>query len=209
MLKFYTNPLSPFAQKVQFFLEEAKVPHQVVTLDLKGGEQKKEDFLRINSFGQVPAIELNGFSLSESNAILRYVADRYELTDWYPRNLEDRAQIDRLMEFSNIHVNRWLTSLIWNLSMATKMGYPSDPRSVQDAQEALGRTLPKLEAVLAKSGSNLFGATLTLADAVLMPFLGSYKKCELTLSDYPCAKAWADRMVERPAWKKVLAGLPF
>lgn len=204
MLNFFYHPLSPFAHKVHYFLEETAIPYKLSVVDLKGGEQTKEPFQKINPLGQVPAIEHNGFGLSESNAILRYLAQRFEKSTWYPTNLEDRAQVDQICEFTNLHLNRWLISLGWNLVVAPKMGMPVDHKAIEDSRGFLLKNMPKLERVL-HGKSNLVGATPTLADAVFLPFIAGYRHLDLSMSDYPNVKRWADKAAERPAWKKVQA----
>jgi len=72
-------------------------------LNLKEQEQKQDWFLRINSSGQVPAIEdtETGFTLGESKAILFYLAERFmKNTDWWPEDLEKRCKIQHLFLLS-------------------------------------------------------------------------------------------------------------
>ena len=98
MLNFYGNPVSPYVVKVHYLLEEAGIPYKYHEVNLSDPRSKAE-LARVNPFGKVPAIELNGFGLGESNAIMRYLVDRYHANNLYPVNLEDRAQVDMVTEF--------------------------------------------------------------------------------------------------------------
>jgi glutathione S-transferase len=200
-LRLLGNPVSPFSTKVHYFLEEAGRPYKYTLIDLAKGEQSTEQFQRLNPLGAVPTIECNGFSMGESNAILRYLAQRFELDAFYPANLEDRAGVDQLMEFVSLHVNRYLLSLAWNLHWAPKFGQKPNQAFIDDARTQLNRYLPKLEKHLI-GRSYLAGANLTLADVTLLPFAAQHRNAEVSFSDFPNVAAWLGRMSERPAWKK-------
>lgn len=207
MLTFYSNPLSPFASKVHFFLEEAGLPYKYVKLDLRKGDQHHEDFLKVNPLAQVPAIEWNGFSMSESNAIMRYLAAKTERFELYPANLEDRARVDTMTEFCNLHINRFLISIAWNLHFVPKF-FNAEPNMpvVEEARASLLKNMGKLERHL--SGQTfLAGATASIADCTLLPFMALHKEAELSLADYPNTQAWLTRMTERPAWAKFQASM--
>ena len=62
--------------RVQWALEEIGLPYRVHGLDLKGGELRSEDYTRISPFQQVPAIDDDGFVLTESGAIVLYLAEK-------------------------------------------------------------------------------------------------------------------------------------
>jgi glutathione S-transferase len=62
---------------VLWFLEELGQPFNLTLLDLKAGEQRKAPYLAVNPMGKVPAIEHNGVVVTETAAILTYLADAY------------------------------------------------------------------------------------------------------------------------------------
>ncbi len=203
MLNFYANPLSPHASKVHYLLEEAGINYKYHMVDLRSPAAKAE-LTKINPFGKVPAIELNGFCLGESNAIARYVLDRHHQNSLYPVNLEERAQVDMVYEFVQAHVNRWLNSLVWNLAVAPKMGLSPDAKAISEAHAQLPIGLGRLESWL--SGRNyLAGPSFTLADIALLPTLAEHRNAQISLADYPQLHAWLDRVSTRPAWKKYQA----
>lgn len=200
-LTLYGNPISPFAAKVQFFLEESGHPYKYQSVDLMKGEQQTEQFRRMNPFTAVPTIELGGHSMGESNAILRYLAQRYEMDAFYPANLEERANVDQVMEYTSLHVGRFLYTLAWNLHFAPKFGRPTVQAFVDDAQFQLTRHLPRLESYLL-GRQFLAGSGITIADAALLPFVANHKLAQISFGDFPNIQAWYSRMADRPAWKK-------
>jgi glutathione S-transferase len=203
MLNFYANPLSPHVAKIHYLMEEAGIHYKYHMVDLRSAAAKVE-LAKVSPFGKVPAIELNGFCLGESNAVARYLVERYHLNALYPLNLEERAQVDMVYEFVQAHVNRWLQSLTWNLSVAPKFGQVPDAKAVSDALAQLPTGLARLESWLS-GRTYLAGPDFTLADVGLLPTLADYRSAQITLADYPRLHAWLDRVSARPAWKKYQA----
>jgi glutathione S-transferase len=204
MLNFYTNPLSPFATRVHLFLEESGQPYKVHITDLAKGQQRTPEFVSMNPMSAVPTIELNGHGMGESNAILRYLAQRWQLSSWYPENLEDRARVDQLTEFTNIHVTRWLNDLAWNLEVAPKFfGGKPNLEKAEEHRGMLLRNLNKLETYM--HGRTYLAAEVpTIADISLAPFAIHHQMAHVSFSDFPNVAAWTARMAARPSWKKVM-----
>ncbi len=75
MLKFYFHP-SPNPMKVVLFLEETGLPHEVVPVDTRKGEQHLPAFLAVNPNAKTPAIDDDGTLVFDSNAILLYLAEK-------------------------------------------------------------------------------------------------------------------------------------
>lgn len=201
MLRLYASPISPYSTKVHYFLEEAKIPHEIEWVDFRNpASRAKLD--RIACFGKVPTIEHDGLHLSESNAILRYLAARFEAYDYFPVGLAERAQVDMLMEFTQLHVNRWVGALSWHMNLAPKLGHPVDERAIAEARTNLPAMLERLDKQVA-GRKFLAGANLTLADINTIPFMAQAQAIQLSLADFPSLSAWLNHMVERPAWRKV------
>ena len=205
MLKFYANPVSPFAAKVHFMLEEVSIPFTYHGLNLRD-DKARQELTAVNPFGKVPAIDLNGFKIGESNAILRYLAARFERFDLYPVNLEDRAQVDAVHEFAQNHLARHLLALAWNLHWAPKFGMPSDLKAADDARALVLPMLDRFDRAIA-GRAYLAGAQLTLADIGLAPFVAWQNYTQVSLRDYPNLQAWSDRVLARPSWKRVAADI--
>ena len=92
----YRNLLSGHAHRVELFCSLLQLPVRLVDVDLRGGEHKKPEFLRKNPFGQVPVIEDGDVTLADSNAILVYLAGRYDKTgSWYPRDPLAAARVQQ------------------------------------------------------------------------------------------------------------------
>jgi glutathione S-transferase len=79
MIKLYGDGFS-HAVIVKWYLEELQLPYEFVVVDLKEGQNFQPDYVAINPFSKVPAIDDNGFILWESGAILTYLASKYDAT---------------------------------------------------------------------------------------------------------------------------------
>ncbi len=202
MLTFYSNLASSNAHRVHFFLEYAKIPHNTKVVDLAKGEQMSPTYMEINPFGAVPAIEHDGFTLSESNTILRYLAHKFEKFDAYPKELNERVKVDRMVDFTTLHVSRWIQSLFWNMVLAPMLKRPVSQNGIEEAHMQLERFLPKLDHWLQNSEDFLCGHKLTIADASFLPVVAQAHQLKLDYSRYPAIQKYADRVLALPAWKK-------
>ena len=77
-IKLYRHPLSGHAHRVEVFLSLLGLPSELIDVDLAKGAHKQDEFLKKNIFGQVPVIEDGDITLSDSNAILVYLASKYD-----------------------------------------------------------------------------------------------------------------------------------
>jgi glutathione S-transferase len=94
-MKLHYTPLSGHAHRAQLFLALLGVEHELVPVDLPAGEHKTPAFLALNRFGQVPVLEDGEIVIADSNAILVYLAKKYERTDWLPETPLGAAQVQR------------------------------------------------------------------------------------------------------------------
>jgi len=92
----YTHPLSGHAHRVALMLSLLGLPFERIEIDLMRGEQKAPAFLAKNPFGQIPVIEDDDVTLADSNAILAYLALRYDSSEtWLPREPVASARVQQ------------------------------------------------------------------------------------------------------------------
>ena len=96
-LTFYYGSGSPYAWKVWLALEHKGIPYEAKRLMFDPDQTKTPEFLKINPRGRVPAIVDDGFALSESNAIVEYLEDRYPEKPLLPKDVKARANARRLI----------------------------------------------------------------------------------------------------------------
>jgi glutathione S-transferase len=89
-------PLSGHSHRVELFASIAGINHELNTIDLAAGEHKQAAFLALNPDGQVPTIVDDGEAISDSSAILVYLARKYA-NDYLPQNPVEEAQVQRFL----------------------------------------------------------------------------------------------------------------
>src|SRR5690606_16043756 len=92
---------SGHCHRVELMLALLEIPYATIDLDMKNGAHKAPEYLRISPLGQVPAIADNGVVLSDSNAILVYLADRYgDAPVWTGADPLEKALVQRWLSIA-------------------------------------------------------------------------------------------------------------
>lgn len=200
MIKLYGNPFSTCTRKVLTTLVETKTPYEFIVVDFTKGEHKQEPHLGRQPFGQVPAIDDDGFALYESRAICRYLSDKAE-SSLTPRDIKHRAKMEQWLsvETSNFtpHAMKFIFHHIFRR--------PQDPAVLENAGAALEHCLTVIEKQL-NEGLFLVGEQFTLADIGLMPYVDYLMASPEAqkLEKFPALGAWYTRVAARPSWKKAV-----
>ena len=104
-MKLYMHPVSMTSRPVRLFIAENGIKVDEVVVDLMTGEHYKEPFTSVNPNRQVPVLEDGGFRLTESSAILKYLADKIN-SPAYPKDLQRRAKVNEMMDWLNTQFYR-------------------------------------------------------------------------------------------------------
>ncbi|MEK8080048.1 glutathione S-transferase family protein [Pseudomonas sp. XK-1] len=190
-IKLFRHPLSGHAHRVELMLSLLDVPAELVFVDLAKGAHKQPEFLAMNPFGQVPVIDHNGTVLSDSNAILVYLAKKYDDSGrWLPEDPLTAAQ-----------VQRWLSVAAGPLAsgpatarLITVFGAPYDAESTIARAHAL---LKVIEQELAASPF-LVGDHPSIADVACYSYIAHAPEGNVDLSDYPRLRSWLQRIEALP-----------
>ena len=90
-MKLYTS-VGPNPRVVKMFMAEKGITLDMVTVDLRGGENRQEAFLKVNPSGQTPSLELdNGTNLNEITALCEYLDEKNPGSSLIGTTAEDRA----------------------------------------------------------------------------------------------------------------------
>src|SRR5687767_2524849 len=109
-MKLYMQPLSMTSRPVRLFIAENNIPVEEQVVDLFTGEHYKDAFLKINPNHMVPVLEDGDLRLTESSAILKYLADKVD-SPAYPKDLKKRAKVNEAMDWINTNFYRdWARS---------------------------------------------------------------------------------------------------
>lgn len=202
-LKLHHFALSGHSHRALLMLSLLGLPHEVVPVNLRAGEHKTEAFLKFNPFGQVPVLEDGDTVLFDSNAILVYLARRYDPAGrWLPQDAAGQAA-----------VQAWLSVAAGLVAFG-----PAAARLITvfgaklNAEEVTARAhhlLKVMEGVLGQR-DYLVGNAATLADVAGYSYIAAAPEGNVDLSAYPNVRAWLARIEALPGFvplPKTAAGL--
>jgi glutathione S-transferase len=184
-------------------LNEIGVPYEARRVNLAEKANQKPEYLAVNPKGRVPALQIDGFVLTEAAAILSYLGRRFPEAKLYPQGGEAEARMLEWMAWCSNTVHPSFAHI------RRTERYSEDPAtyaSIQQRGEAtFWECLNTIDAAL-KGKDYALGETYSLADPYFLVFFGwgnSLKKVDMA-QKFPSYAAFARRMLERPAVKKVV-----
>ncbi len=183
--------------RVLWALEEMQLPFEIAGMDHPAHELNTEAYRRLSPFEQIPSIDDDGLALSESAAILVYLAKKSGRL--MPVDREGEAQVMRWCFAAMNTVEMPLLSLI-------VLDWTADASCGKHREFLVGwsnRVLGNLERWLA---GRHFIATgeFTVADILMAHVLTSGIKDKALITPYPGVASYRDRCLDRPAWKKTM-----
>lgn len=205
MIELYTW-CTPNGHKLHIMLEETGLPYHVNPIDIRRGDQFREDYLRISPNNKIPAlIDSEGpdgkpLALAESGAMLIYLADK--TGRFLPVSTQPRMVVLQWLMFQMAHIGPMLGQAHhFNKYAPERVAYAID-RYSKEAKHLYG----VLERRLSES-AYLGGDEYTIADIATFPWLRKPGDQGVELNDYPHVRAWFDTIAQRPAVQRGLQAL--
>ncbi len=201
-MKLYYNPLSPNVRRVRLTAAVLGLELEEKKLDFAKGEHKNPEYLALNANGAVPTLVDGDFVLTESRAIMQYLASKKPESGLLPRDEAARADVTRWQFWDAAHFSPQMGTLGFEKLIKGMVGL-GDP-DVAKCNEALVN-FRRWAAVLDKrlSGKQyVVGNALTLADLTLASSLMYAKQVDAPLGEFPNVQAWFSRISDLDAWKK-------
>ena len=197
-MKLYGHPFSNAARRVQMLCEELSVPYTYETVDLQGGKQYTPEYQKLNPNSKVPVIDDDGFVLTESQAIMRYLADKHKAHTWYPTDLKARAHAEEWLDWNQSRLGPEAGKIMFNTHFA---GDKRNDQAIEDGKKWLEKILPVMDSVLAKR-KYLCGEQPTLPDLAVATNLAYLEMCQCDLGAYPAVMKWYGAIKDRPSFAK-------
>ncbi len=201
MIEFYTAQTSN-GQRVAIMLEECGVAYRLHALDLFGGEQQRDEYLRINPAGQIPAIvDPDGpggqpFALAQSGAILLYLAEktgRFLPADPYRRAIAYQWLMQTLSDVAAASMSIFLLS---------RLAPEKSDANVAFFTERMLRFLRLADAQLANR--EYLAEELSIADFALYPLCAVRRSIIDGAGDLPRLTRWMEALGARPAISRAM-----
>lgn len=199
-IKLYDFPSSPNCQRVKVVLAEKKLPFDVVPIDLRKGDQKKPDFLKLNPYGKVPTIIDGATVLYESCIINEYLDEKYPEPPLMPKDHTKRAKVRILIDYGMGHLDGPYQRLRQELMKEEK---ERSQETIDKAKQDLRNLLQRLEREIADQP--YLAGDFSLVDADLIPrFLRLEGFGVLPDPSLPKLGAYLKRMKARASVKAIM-----
>ncbi|HEX4337338.1 MAG TPA: glutathione S-transferase family protein [Polyangiaceae bacterium] len=201
-MKLYMNPLSPNVRRVRVTAAALELPLEEVRLDFTKGEHKSPEYLALNANGAVPTLVDGDFVLTESRAIMQYLASTKPASGLLPRDEKPRAETTRWQFWDASHFSPALGSFTFEkiIKAMFGMGAP-DQGKIDEALTGFRRFGAVLNTRL-QGKEYMVGNALTIADLTIACSLMYAKQTEAPLGEFPNLESWFSRMTAMDAWKK-------
>jgi glutathione S-transferase len=182
-MKIYGDTNSGNCLKVKWVADRLRLSYDWIEVDtLKGGSRTAE-FLKLNAWGQVPAIELDdGRTLAQSNAIIRYLARG---SDLIPSEGFAAAKMDEWLFWEQYSHEPYVAVCRFQMVYLGKSAAELDPEKVKRGYAALDH----LERHLARNRF-LVDAAFSLADVALVAYTRVAHEGGFELSRYASIRRW-------------------
>jgi glutathione S-transferase len=113
--------------RVRWTLQELGIDFEAIRVNLVAGEHRRPEFLKINPAGKIPVLVDGDLVLTESVAIVLYLAEKYSDKSLLPAGLNERAEVNRWLLFAATELEQPL----WRISRHTAL-YPEERRLPSD-----------------------------------------------------------------------------
>ena len=198
----YSFFMSSCAWRVRAALRAKDIKYEYRAVDLLKGEQRGEEYLRVNAMGQVPALVDGGLVLTQSMAALEYLEELRPEPRLLPADRERRAVVRQICEMINAGIQPVQSGAFARLDTVGGQG-----AGLAWGQEVIERGFAALEGVLAKTaGTCCVADQLTFADCCLVPQIFNAQRFHCRLDDVPQVMKVYDACMALPAFAQTAPG---
>jgi len=205
-MKLYMHPVSTATRPVRLFLAENGIEYEDVMVDILKGDHHKEPYASLNPSRLVPMLEDGDLRLTEGSAILKYLADKYDLPS-YPKDLKKRAKVNEMMDWLNTQLYRDFGYGLIYPQLFLHHKRRSDEAhagAIAWGKEGSKKWLQILnDHFIGPKNPYLCGDAITIADyfGAGLVSIGELTGCDY--SPYPNVQRWLGNMRKLKTWNKV------
>jgi glutathione S-transferase len=205
-MKLHMHPASITSRPIRLFIAEKGLDVDEVVVDLMTGEHHKEPYISFNPNRLVPVLEDGDLKLTESSAILKYLADKFDLPE-YPKDLKKRAKVNEIMDWFNTNFYR-----DWGYNLCYPQLFPHHVRPTDEGQKVAlewGKDkstfwLQVLNDYWLGDGRKwLCGDRPTIADYLGGSITALGQMVQSDLSKYPKVDAWLKNVKGMKNWNSI------
>jgi len=198
----YSSLLSANGRKTQAICIELSIDILIKEINVYTGDGNKPEYLSINSLGQIPTLCHNDLILTESNAILIYLANEFNGSVLLGNTHREKA---KLLQWLFWESSQWQPML--NIILAASVGHKLAPNSIPKPTQPLNWQSKHCADQLKLLDNNLvdnkwiLGSTFSLADFSIAAMTTYFQISCFPFETYKNIARWLDDLEKRPAWK--------
>ncbi|MEN4752400.1 MULTISPECIES: glutathione S-transferase [Pseudomonas] len=199
MVRILGRATSINVRKVLWACTEINIPFEREDWGAGFKPTSSPEFLALNPNAMVPVIQDDGFTLWESNAIIRYLATRYEAWGLYPTEARIRARIDQWTDWQASDLNR-----SWSYAFMSLVRYSpahQDPAALAAGCADWARHMQILERQLASTGAYVAGDRFSLADIPIGLSVNRWFETPMEHPELPAVRDYYERLNERVGFR--------
>lgn len=190
------------ALRTLWMCAELGIDHELVTTDVRNGDTRKPDYLKLNPNGHVPTLDDNGFILYESMAINLYLAQKHADKGLWPSDLKSQALCYQWSFWVMMECEGLLLQVLQH-----RVLLPADRRSEDKALQAIENLQKPFKVIndyLAGGRSTLVGDKFSVADLNVAAVMNWSKGAKVDLAAHPNLMNWMNATTGRPSFKAAL-----
>ncbi|XP_039509339.1 maleylacetoacetate isomerase isoform X1 [Pimephales promelas] len=179
--------------RIAFALKGIEYEQKPVNLIKDGGQQLTDQFKAINPMQQVPAVTIDGITLSQSLAIIQYIEETRPQPRLLPADPKQRAHVRIICDIIASGIQP-----LQNLYVIQKIGAEKVPW----AQHFINRGFEALEPILKQTaGKYCVGDEISMADICLVPQVYNAERFKVDMSQFPTIIRLNQTLIEIDAFK--------
>lgn len=204
-LTLYMHPASITSRPVRLFIAEKRLAITERFVDIVTGEHYKEEFTALNPSRLVPVLVGDAFRLTESSAILKYLASRFDAPE-YPVILEQRAKVDEAMDWFLAQLYRDFVYDFVYPQVFPHLRRPSDEHqrgTIAWGREKAMHWFEVLDRHILGRDEFVANNRISIADYYGACVVAAGDLIGCTLDAYPNVRRWQARIQALPSWPRV------
>jgi glutathione S-transferase len=200
VITLYINPMTANNIKIQLLVNALNVPAHYEHVVLHKPQEKSADFLHINPAGKVPVLKDEDLVLTESNAILKYLAHKHQSPLW-PSDATLQAQVLKWMFFQTGGWNKTVGVFSHRRVVLPHWGFDQQqvlsPQQLQDFHVLMEGFNNEL------AGKNtLMGTDISIADICLGSYLMFAQESQMPLESFVNVRRWLTHLQQTLWWQE-------
>ena len=182
-------------------LEETGAPYEAKPILLAKGQQRTEEYQKINPRGKVPALSVDGKILVENTAILTYLARRFPEKKLMPADPAEEAR--------GIATMCWFSSIVHpsyqrvNRPERFAEGEATHAGVKENGRKSFWANCQEIDSMF-RGNEWIMGNDYTLVDPYALVFYGWGVRGGFPMKELSAYTAWQERMMKRPTVKKTV-----